>query len=326
MSEVAVSIPRHQYIGESPWRAAWRRLRQNVLAMGGLVFLILLGLMCVIGPVVSPYKQSDQDLAKQAQSWTKEHWMGTDALGRDVATRVMYGGRVSLLVGIVATVVAACIGVTYGLISGLAGGRVDAVMMRIVDILYAFPFIVFVILLNAVLGKDPTIEAWTASILDFLGKIPGLKGALEDIGFNASFIILFAAIGAVEWLTMARVVRGQTLALRKQEFITAARAYGARSGRILWRHLLPNVIGSVIIYASLTVPGVMLLEGTLSFLGLGIQPPAPSWGTLINDGASQIETAPWLIIFPGAFFVMTLLALNFLGDGLRDALDPRSGK
>jgi oligopeptide transport system permease protein len=315
-----------QTIGESPWRAAFRRLRQNLLAMGGFFFLILLGIACVCGPLVSPYKQSDQDLAKQASGPSKEHWMGTDALGRDVATRVLYGGRVSLLVGLVATSVAVLIGVAYGLISGLVGGRLDALMMRIVDILYAFPFIVFVILLNTVLGKNPTVEAWTQNVLGVLGIIPGLKGALEDIGFNASFIILFAAIGAVEWLTMARVVRGQTLALRKQEFITAARSYGAGAWRVLTRHLLPNVVGSVIIYASLTVPGVMLLEATLSFLGLGIQPPAASWGVLINDGSAQIENAPWLIIFPGGIFALTLLALNFLGDGLRDALDPRSGK
>jgi oligopeptide transport system permease protein len=318
--------PSSIHVGESPWLAAFRRLRQNWLAVGGFIFLVFLGIACFAGPLVSPYKQSDQDLAKQASGPSKEHWMGTDALGRDVATRVLYGGRVSLLVGLVATSVAVVIGVTYGLISGLVGGRLDAAMMRVVDILYAFPFIVFVILLNAVLGKHPDIEKWTQGLLDVLGVIPGLKGALEDIGFNASFIILFAAIGAVEWLTMARVVRGQTLALRKQEFITAARSYGADGWRILTRHLLPNVIGAVIIYASLTVPGVMLLEATLSFLGLGIQPPAASWGVLIFDGSAQIENAPWLIVFPGGIFAVTLLALNFLGDGLRDALDPRSGR
>ena len=323
---MSVVPPVRPLAGESPWRLAFRRLLHNVLAVGGFFFLIVLGSICVFGPLLSPYKQSDQDLQKQASSPSAEHWMGTDPLGRDVATRVMYGGRVSLLVGIVATAVAAVIWVSYGLIAGLVGGRLDAFMMRIVDILYAFPFIVFVILLNAVLGKNKAVEDFTASVLDFLGHIPGLKGALEDIGFNASFIILFAAIGAVEWLTMARVVRGQTLALRKQEFITAARAFGARSWSILGRHLLPNVIGPVIIYASLTVPGVMLLEATLSFLGLGIQPPAASWGVLINNGSEQIEVAPWLIFFPGGIFAATLLALNFLGDGLRDALDPRSGK
>ena len=314
------------YIGDSPWRAAIRRLRQNLLAVGGLIFLVLLTAACVFGPMLSNYKQSDQDLAKQASGPSASHWMGTDSLGRDVATRVLYGGRVSLLVGLVATSVAVVIGVLYGLISGLVGGRVDAVMMRIVDILYAFPFIVFVILLNTVLGKNENVQEFTEWVLGILGVIPGLKGALDDIGFNASFIILFAAIGAVEWLTMARVVRGQTLALRKQEFITAARAYGAQFWRILIKHLLPNVIGSVIIYASLTVPGVMLLEATLSFLGLGIQPPAASWGVLILDGSAQIENAWWLLVFPGGVFALTLLALNFLGDGLRDALDPKSGR
>ncbi len=312
--------------GESPWWAAFRRLRQNVLAVGGLVFLVLLAVICIAGPMVSPYKQSDQDLAKQASPPSKEHWMGTDALGRDVATRVFYGGRVSLLVGLVATGVAVIIGVGYGLVSGLSGGRVDAVMMRIVDILYAFPFLNFVIILNAVLGKHPGIEAFTEKLLAVLSHFPGMKEALDDIGFNASFLLLFAAIGAVEWLTMARVVRGQTLALRRQEFVTAARSYGASGTNILNRHLLPNVIGPVIIYASLTVPGVMLLEATLSFLGLGIQPPAASWGVLILDGSAQIENAPWLLIFPGTFFALTLLALNFLGDGLRDALDPKSAK
>lgn len=308
----------------SPWRTALRRLRQNVLAVGGFVFLVVLGLLCVFGPMLSPYGQSQQDLEKQASAPSAAHLMGTDALGRDVATRVLYGGRVSLLVGLVATGVAVLIGVTYGLVSGLSGGRVDAAMMRLVDILYAFPFLAFVILLNAVLGKNAAIQAFTEKLQGWLSVIPGLGGALEDIGFNASFLILFAGIGAVEWLTMARVVRGQTLALKKQEFVTAARSYGARAPRILFRHLLPNVLGPSIIYASLTVPGVMLLEATLSFLGLGIQPPAASWGVLILDGSAQIENAPWLLLFPGGFFALTLLALNFLGDGLRDALDPKS--
>jgi oligopeptide transport system permease protein len=303
---------------------ALRRLRQNTLAVGGLIFLVLLGLLCVVGPMISPYNQSQQDLEKQASAPSADHWMGTDALGRDVATRVFYGGRVSLIVGLVATGVAVLIGVIYGLVSGLSGGRVDAAMMRIVDILYAFPFLAFVILLNAVLGQNKTIIDLTAKLQSWLSVIPGLGGALEDIGFNPSFVILFAGIGAVEWLTMARVVRGQTLALRQQEFITAARSYGARAPRVLFRHLLPNVMGPAIIYASLTVPGVMLLEATLSFLGLGIQPPAASWGVLILDGSAQIENAPWLLFFPGGFFAATLLALNFLGDGLRDALDPKS--
>ncbi len=281
-----------QTISESPWRGALRRLLNNGLATAGAVFLVLLCLTCYFGPKLSLYSQSEQNLELKATAPSAAHWMGTDALGRDIATRVLHGGRVSLLVGILATGVAVIIGVAYGLIAGLAGGRTDSAMMRVVDILYAFPFMTFVIILTVVFGRD--------------------------------FKLLFATIGAVEWLTMARVVRGQVLSLRKQEFITAARSYGARWWHILFRHLLPNVIGPVIIYASLTVPGVMLLEATLSFLGLGIQPPDASWGVLIRDGAEQMETAPWLLIFPGVFFSATLLALNFLGDGLRDALDPKS--
>lgn len=286
--------PHVSFVSESPWRASLRRLCRNVLAMGGAIFLVLLAFVCVAGPWMSPYKESDQNLKLKAAPPSLSHWMGTDPLGRDITTRVFMGGRMSLLVGLVATVVAATIGVGYGLVSGMIGGRVDAALMRVVDILYAFPFITFVIILTAVLGS----HLW----------------------------LLFAAIGAVEWLTMARVVRGQVLSLRKQEFVLAARSYGVRGAGILWHHLLPNVLGQVIVYASLTVPGVMLLEATLSFLGLGVQPPASSWGTLISDGAHDMETAPWLLIFPGAFFSATLLALNFLGDGLRDAFDPKSGR
>lgn len=311
---------------ESPWRDAWRRLARNPLAMAGLVFLVLLGAACFLGPLASPYKQSEQNLALQASAPGAAHWMGTDALGRDIATRVLIGGRVSLLVGIVATAVAVVIGVLYGLLSGLAGGRTDAAMMRLVDILYAFPFMNFVIILTAVLGKHPKLVALDDAMRTFFARMPWLERFTGDLGFNMSFLVLFGAIGAVEWLTMSRVVRGQVLALKNQEFITAARSYGARTGRILFRHLLPNVAGPVIVYASLTVPGVMLLEGTLSFLGLGIQPPAASWGTLISDGAQQIENAPWLLLFPGSFFSATLLALNFLGDGLRDALDPKGDR
>ncbi len=276
-----------------PWQAAWRRLRRNRLAMAALAFLILLVAVCVAGPLFSPYGPNDQDLKLKATAPSAAHWLGTDSLGRDLATRALHGGRVSLLVGIVATLVASVIGVGYGLVAGLAGRRLDAFMMRLVDILYAFPFITFVIILVVVFGR----ELW----------------------------LIFAAIGAVEWLTMARVVRGQVLALRNLEFVTAARASGAGGAHILVRHMLPNVLGPVIIYASLTVPGVMLLEATLSFLGLGIQPPDASWGVLIREGADSMETYPWMLAGPGLFFSATLLALNLLGDALRDALDPKSG-
>ena len=303
-------------ISESPWQAAMRRLRSNQLAVGGGVFIVLLNILCWSAPLLSPYTQSQQDLALQASVPNAAHWMGTDALGRDIATRVLYGGRMSLLVGLAATGVALIIGVAYGGISGWIGGRTDAFLMRFVDVLYAFPFIVFVILLNVAVGE--VVKHWLAT-----QSWLTVEQANRWRG-QAELLILFAAIGAVEWLTMARVVRAQVLALRNQEFITAARAYGARTPRLLLRHVLPNVIGPVIIYASLTVPGVMLLEATLSFLGLGIQPPSASWGTLIADGAREIESSPWMLIFPGTFFSLTLLALNFLGDGLRDALDPKS--
>jgi len=257
-----------------------------------MVFLVVLVLACSFAHWLSPFDPNGQDLELKASSISASHWMGTDPLGRDIATRILHGGRVSLLVGALATGVAVLIGVTYGLLAGLAGSRTDAAMMRIVDILYAFPFMTFVIILTVVFGRQ--------------------------------FWLLFLAIGAVEWLTMARVVRGQVLALKNQEFVTAARAYGARGWHVLFRHMLPNVVGPVIVYASLTVPGVMLLEATLSFLGLGIQPPDASWGVLIRDGADNMETSPWMLFFPGLFFSATLLALNIIGDGLRDALDPKS--
>ncbi len=278
--------------GISPMRAAWQRLmrqRTNALALGLLIVLVLL---CFLGPTFSPYDQSQQDLELKATDPSIAHWLGTDPLGRDMLTRILFGGRVSLEVGLLATAVAAIIGVLYGMVSGLAGGRIDAAMMRIVDILFAFPFINFVILLMVIVGRE--------------------------------FWLIFVAIGAVEWLTMARVVRGQVLALKNLEFIIAARACGAGFWHIVWKHLLPNVMGPVIIYASLTVPGVMLLEAALSFLGLGIQPPDASWGVLIQEGARSMESYPWLLLYPGIFFSTTLLALNMLGDGLRDAFDPKS--
>jgi len=276
----------------SPMQAAWRRFCRHHINLAALGFLILLIVLCVLGPLFSPYAQDAQDLELKAVNISAPHWLGTDTLGRDMLTRILQGGRVSLSVGLLATAVAACIGVTYGLISGLAGGRIDAAMMRVVDILYAFPFINFVILLMVVFGRQ--------------------------------FWLIFVAIGAVEWLTMARVVRGQVLSLKNLEFVTAAKASGASFRHIVRKHLLPNVIGPVIIYASLTVPGVMLLEATLSFLGLGIQPPDASWGVLLGDGSQVMQTYPWLLLYPGLFFSSTLLALNLLGDGLRDAFDPKS--
>jgi oligopeptide transport system permease protein len=273
-------------------REFWSQFKHHRTGLIAAAFLILLVVMCVVGPWLSSQSQTGQNLVLGASPPSMTHWFGTDTLGRDLAVRVMYGGRISLLVGVLATLVAVCIGVVYGMVSGLASPRVDSAMMRVVDILYSFPFITFVIILMVVFGRE--------------------------------FWLVFAAIGAVEWLTMARVVRAQVLGLKKQEFVLAARSYGASFGQILFAHLLPNVLGTVIVYASLTVPGVMMLEAVLSFLGLGIQPPDASWGTMISEGAASMNDYPWMLLAPAAFFAATLLALNTLGDALRDILDPRA--
>jgi oligopeptide transport system permease protein len=283
--------PDASYVSPGPWRAAWRRLRRNKAAMISLWALGIITLLSIVGSFLFRDSQSVQNMQAITEGPGARHWFGTDVLGRDLFQRVLCGGGISLLIGLVATVVAMVIGTSYGLVSGLAGGRVDSLMMRIVDILYSFPFMAFVILLSVYFGR--------------------------------SIVLLFVAIGGVEWLTTARVVRSQVLGLKHQEFVLAARTCGADTSRIVWRHLIPNVMGQVVIYASLTVPGVMLLEAVLSFLGLGVQPPASSWGVLIQEGAANMETSPWLLAFPSVFFVSTLLALNTLGDGLRDALDPK---
>ena len=278
--------------GTSLWRDAWRRLRRNKMAVASAVILAVLSLVSVLAPWIAPYSYEEQNLSLRAVPPRSGHWLGTDALGRDQLTRLLYGGRVSLMVGIVATGVALAIGVSYGAISGFYGGMIDVVMMRIVDIIYALPFTIFVILLMVFFGRD--------------------------------IRLLFVAIGAVEWLTMARIVRGQVQSLQKQEFIEAARALGLRRRRIIFVHMLPNVLGPIIVYATLTVPAVMLLEAFLSFLGLGVQPPMSSWGLMIKDGADRMEECPWLLIAPGVTLAMTLFCLNFLGDGLRDALDVKT--
>ncbi len=268
------------------------RLRKNKLAMTGLIILGILGIISILTPLIAPYSYETQDLYLGATPPSLKHWCGTDELGRDLLTRMMYGGRISLAVGLLATFVSLIIGVSWGTVSGYFGGKVDQTMMRIVDILYAMPFIIFIILLMVVFGRN--------------------------------LILLFISIGAVEWLTMARIVRGQVLAIRKEEFIDAAITQGLSSQRIIIRHIIPNVIGVVVIYSTLTVPSVMLLEAFLSFLGLGIQPPMSSWGLLISGGVETMEEYPWLLIFPGILLSVTLFSLNFLGDGLRDALDPKS--
>jgi|TARA_B110000483_G_scaffold99953_1_gene122609 oligopeptide transport system permease protein len=278
--------------GISLWQDAATRLRKNKLAMLGLVFLISIILLCLITPWIAPYGYEEQNLRLGASAPSAAHWLGTDIFGRDMLTRILYGGRVSLFVGFIATAVALVIGVTYGAIAGYAGGRLDGAMMRFVDILYAMPFMIFIVLLMVVFGRN--------------------------------ILLLFLAIGAVEWLTMARIVRGQIQNLKHQEFVEAAVSIGLSPFAIVWKHLIPNALGPVIVYTTLTIPSVMLLEAFLSFLGLGIQPPSSSWGLLISNGVESMEEYPWLLIFPGLALTLTLFALNFLGDGLRDALDPRS--
>ncbi|MDB3957533.1 ABC transporter permease [Opitutales bacterium] len=275
-------------------RDAWLRLRANRMAMISLFILIGITTVSFIGPLISPYAYDQQNLDRVFEGPGKDHIFGTDNLGRDLFARTTYGGRISLAVGLLATLVSLVIGVSYGMFSGYTGGRVDAWMMRAVDVLYALPFTIFVILLMVMFGRN--------------------------------FLLLFLAIGAVEWLTMARITRAQTMNLKRSEFVEAARALGYSHGRILFRHILPNLIGPIIIYATLTVPAVMLLEAVLSFLGLGVQAPMSSWGSLIKEGAEKMDAAPWLLFFPGMFFCLSLFALNFLGDGLRDALDPKSSK
>lgn len=280
--------------GRSLTQDAIARLRKNTLAMFGFYFLIALVFVALLTPWIAPYAYEAQNLELGASPPSAQHWLGTDTLGRDQLTRIMYGSRISLAVGFIATAVALTIGVLWGAISGFVGGRTDAVMMRIVDALYALPFTIFIILLTVM--------------------------------FGSSLLLLFLAIGAVEWLTMARIVRGQILTLKKQEFVEAAISMGLSPWRIISRHLIPNVLGPVIVYTTLTIPSVILLESFLSFLGLGIQPPASSWGSLISSGVDTMEEFPWLLFFPALVLTLTLFSLNFLGDGLRDALDPRASK
>ncbi len=279
--------------GGSLWRDAWHRLLKNKLAVAGGGFIVVVALACVCSGLIAPDPNA-QDLNTYITGPSRAHWFGTDPLGRDLFARVLWGGRLSLAVGLVATAVALCIGVVYGTVAGFFGGKTDAFMMRVVDILYALPFAIFVILLT--------------------------------VFFGSNLLLLFAAIGAVEWLTMARIVRGQVRTLRRMEFVEAAISLGLRKRRIIFRHMIPNVLGPVIVYTTLTIPSVMLLEAFLSFLGLGVQPPNASWGVLIHDGAEKMEDFPWLLVFPGLAFSLTLFSFNFLGDGLRDALDPRASK
>jgi oligopeptide transport system permease protein len=294
ISDTAISNIAMAEHGTSLWKDAWTRLKKNHLALFGLGVLVTFIIIALLTPWIAPYSYEAQDLNLGATPPSAQHWLGTDIFGRDLMTLIMYGGRISLAVGFVATAVALLIGVTYGAIAGYSGGKVDAAMMRLVDILYALPFMIFIVLLMVVFGRN--------------------------------LLLLFLAIGAVEWLTMARIMRSQVQSLRQQEFVEAAISLGLGPATIIRRHLVPNALGPVIVYTTLTIPSVMLLEAFLSFLGLGVQPPQTSWGLLISYGAETMEEFPWLLIFPGAALSLTLFSLNFLGDGLRDALDVRSSK
>ncbi|HBM15896.1 MAG TPA: peptide ABC transporter permease [Lentisphaeria bacterium] len=278
--------------GNSLWKATLHKLCMNRFAVFGIFVLLFLVLFSIFGPYMVAFNYYQQNLSLGASEPSLTHFFGTDQLGRDLLVRMMYGGRVSLAVGICATLVSLTIGVIYGALSGYFGGRVDSVMMRFVDVMYALPFTMLVIVLMVWLGRN--------------------------------FILIFVAIGAIEWLTMARIVRNEVYCIKKKEYIEAARAIGLPGWKILYRHIIPNLLGIVIVYVTLTIPRVMMIEAFLSFLGLGIQPPMSSWGLLIKDGAQVMEEYPWMLFFPSLVFSLTLFSLNFLGDGLRDALDPRS--
>ncbi len=300
--------------GTSLWKDAWRRLLRNKLAVFGMVVVAIIVLASLLGPpliaAMTGYTYDfippDSNLVKSfppftapdgSFSWT--HPMGTDIAGRDILARVLLGGRISLAVGIISTIVSLIIGISYGATAGYLGGKIDDLMMRIVDVLYAIPYMMIVIVLLAFFG----------------GRSP--------IG---QLFLLFAALGAVSWLTMARIVRGQVISLKNQEFVLAARSTGVPTGKIIFRHLVPNTLGPVIVYATLTIPAVMLQEAFLSFLGLGVQAPLASWGSLTAEGIQNLAVFPWQLIFPGVTMALTLFAMNFLGDGLRDALDPQMRK
>ncbi|MDP3591684.1 ABC transporter permease [Phenylobacterium sp.] len=278
--------------GRSLWDDARRRLFRNWAAVTGMVVLVVLVVVALIGPHLVPFSY---DQINKNDVWapplTGGHLLGADSLGRDLLARLLMGLRVSLAIGLVATVVSLVIGVLWGAIAGYVGGALDELMMRVVDVLYSLPFIFFVILMM--------------------------------VTFGSNIILIFVAIGAVEWLTMSRIVRGQTLGLKHKEFVEAARAAGLNQGSIITKHIIPNLLGPVVVYVTLTIPAVILAESFLSFLGLGVQPPMASLGSLIANGAQDMELAPWLLIFPSLVMIVTLMSFNFIGDGLRDAIDPQ---
>ena len=279
--------------GRSPWRDARIRFFRNKAAVVSLVVLVLITLSCIVGPMVLPYSYEDTDwnAMSQAPAWAGMHWFGTDALGRDLLVRCLTGGRISLMVGALATVASVTLGVVWGATAGFLGGKIDALMMRIVDMMYAVPYLLIAILMVTLLGRE--------------------------------FYLVVLTITVFSWMDMARVVRGQTLSIKSKEYVEAAHAIGVSTPTIIFRHIVPNLLGIVVIYTTVTVPGVILTESVLSFLGLGVQEPMTSWGVLIQDGAGVMETTPWILLFPAGMLSLTLYCANYIGDGLRDALDPK---
>src|SRR4051812_38832323 len=288
LAEAPVATP-----GRSPWSDARRRFMRNRAAVASLVVLTVIAVLCLVGPFLLPYgfDTTDWDAMKLPPTLHSMHLWGTDESGRDLLVRCLVGGRISLMVGLLATLASVAVGIAWGATAGFIGGRTDAFMMRFVDMMYAIPYLLIAILLVTVLGRE--------------------------------FYLVVIAITAFSWMDMARVVRGQTLSLRSMEFVQAARAIGVSTPRIIFGHVVPNLLGVVVVYTTVTVPGVILTESVLSFLGLGIQEPMTSWGVLIKDGTHAMDAAPWMLLFPGALLSITLYCFNFIGDGLRDAFDPK---
>lgn len=280
-------------VSQSLWRQAARRFRRNRAAMASVAILAVIALSSIFVPMFWPHGIEDASWENilAPPGWQSYHWFGTDANGRDLFVRTFYGGRISLTIGVMTTVVALLIGVTYGALAGYAGGRTDGIMMRLVDVLYSLPLLFFIIILVTVFGRN--------------------------------IFLVFIAIGAVEWLTMSRIVRGQTLSVKQKEYVESAVAIGLSRAAILRRYIIPNVIGPVIVYVTLLIPTNIVIESYLSFIGLGVQEPLTSWGLLVSQGAGLLDSAPWLIFFPATFLALTMFCFNFIGDGLRDALDPR---
>jgi oligopeptide transport system permease protein len=279
--------------GRSPWRDARERFFRNKAAVVSLVILTIITFACIFGPMVLPYSYEDTDWNAMSLPPGMEgaHYFGTDELGRDLLVRCLIGGRISLMVGLLATIASVTIGIVWGATAGFMGGKVDTIMMRIVDMMYAVPYLLIAILMVTLLGRE--------------------------------FYLVVLTITVFSWMDMARVVRGQTLSIKSKEFVEAAHAIGVSTPNIIFRHIVPNLLGIVVIYTTVTVPGVILTESVLSFLGLGVQEPMTSWGVLIEDGTGVMETTPWILLFPAAMLSITLYCANYIGDGLRDALDPK---